>query len=775
MLPTLTRASRVLAQALGSVFNRCDVALSRWKAADGLRSNSRRATLEKLEDRTLMSTYYVSPSGNDNSSGTSVSSPWKSIGKVNSVTLHGGDSVLFQGGQTFYGSLNIGSKDSSSSQVIFGSYNGQATINSGKSNGATVLNASGIWFENLKFVGSPGSTPQSGINFEGYSAGSFYTNDKVDDCNISGYRTAGILVEGAYSNGGFNGLRITNSVIHDNVDSGIQTCSAADTSLINFYIGHNQVYNNYGDGYSVCTGSGIELGDVSNALVEYNTAYLNGSRGGNGGVGIWAYTANNVTFQYNESYDNISTRGMDGDGFDFDLDVSNSVMQYNYAFGNDGTGAQLDQWKTDNGFVNDIVRYNVFQDNGKLNKYGNLEVWGKVENAYLYNNTIFTTSSNSNAAIRIHNSTIPGLYVNGVHFINNIIDTTGGATLINIPEGEAQGAANLTFTGNVYWASGYTPVFIDGNKTLTSLAAWRSAGQETWGGTKYGIYADPKFDSANGGAVASVLSSVSNLVAAASGYKLQSSSPALSETSNIFSMYGVATGGHDFFNDTIASNATTVAGADQSSRAATSSATIAAASGSTSSSSSSSIGTAPSTNVSNLMGYDLGSVSSKGSNSSSSGSFTIKASGAGITGTSDQLRYDETSLTGDGSIIAKVSSSSSSSSTAQAGVMIRNVLSANSAEVSMLISPDAIASFESRGSTGGSTTTKAVADSGWDWIKLVRVSNTFIGYISSDGINWTMVSSATVATNSTVMVGLAVSAHLTGGTDTAVFSNVNIV
>ena len=67
------------------------------------------------------------------------------------------------------------------------------------------------------------------------------------------------------------------------------------------------------------------LGDVSNTVVEHNVAYLNGSKGGNGGVGIWAFSSDNVTIQYNESYDNKSTRGMDGDGFDFDADVSNSV------------------------------------------------------------------------------------------------------------------------------------------------------------------------------------------------------------------------------------------------------------------------------------------------------------------------------------------------------------------------------------------------------------------------------------------------------------------
>ncbi len=556
MLFSLMRSFRVLAE---SVSRSSTVVKPKRPSRAGL-------PIEPLENRTLMSTYFISPSGNDSNSGTSISKPWKSIGKVNSSSFHAGDNVLFQGGQTFYGQLNITSRDSGSGSapVIFGSYNGHATISSGKATGCWFYDASNIWIEGVNFVGTPGGSPQSGISFEGYNSHTYYTNDRVNGCDISGYCLAGILVEGAYTSGGFSGLQITNNIVHDNVDTGIYTCGAGNSGLQNFYIAYNQVYNNYGDGHSICTGSGIELGDVSNAMVEYNTAYLNGSRGGNGGVGIWAYTSNNVTFQYNESYDNKSTRGMDGDGFDFDLDVSNSVMQYNYAFNNDGTGAQLDQWKTDNGFTNNIVRYNVFQDNGRRNNYGNLEVWGKVLNSYLYNNVIYTTRgvAGNNSAIRVHNSTIPGLYVNGVHFVNNIIETTGGATLINITAGEAQGAKNLTFTGNVYWTNGYTPNFNDGRNTLHSLSAWRSAGQESWNGRQYGIFADPKFRNSDSG-YATPAASSSSLASAAAGYQLQAGSPALLETMSIDAMYGVNTGGKDFFGDSIAFNATTVAGADQ--------------------------------------------------------------------------------------------------------------------------------------------------------------------------------------------------------------------
>ncbi len=50
-------------------------------------------------------TYYVSPTGNDSNNGTSVSTPWQTITKVNQANLQSGDKVLFQRGGTFRGKI----------------------------------------------------------------------------------------------------------------------------------------------------------------------------------------------------------------------------------------------------------------------------------------------------------------------------------------------------------------------------------------------------------------------------------------------------------------------------------------------------------------------------------------------------------------------------------------------------------------------------------------------------------------------------------------------
>ncbi len=47
--------------------------------------------------------YYVSSSGNDANSGTSESSPWKTLNKVNSFTPKPGDQILFKRGDEWTG------------------------------------------------------------------------------------------------------------------------------------------------------------------------------------------------------------------------------------------------------------------------------------------------------------------------------------------------------------------------------------------------------------------------------------------------------------------------------------------------------------------------------------------------------------------------------------------------------------------------------------------------------------------------------------------------
>lgn len=67
-------------------------------------------------------TYYISPSGSDSNVGTSQTSPWKTISKVNTVSLLPGDQILFQRGGTFRGNLAITQSGTSANPIVISSY-----------------------------------------------------------------------------------------------------------------------------------------------------------------------------------------------------------------------------------------------------------------------------------------------------------------------------------------------------------------------------------------------------------------------------------------------------------------------------------------------------------------------------------------------------------------------------------------------------------------------------------------------------------------------------
>jgi len=68
-------------------------------------------------------TYYVSNTdGNDSNNGTSPSTPWKTISKVNTTSLSPGDSVLFKRGDTFYGTIIPHNSGTSGNPITYSSY-----------------------------------------------------------------------------------------------------------------------------------------------------------------------------------------------------------------------------------------------------------------------------------------------------------------------------------------------------------------------------------------------------------------------------------------------------------------------------------------------------------------------------------------------------------------------------------------------------------------------------------------------------------------------------
>ena len=167
---------------------------------------------------------------------------------------------------------------------------------------------------------------------------------------------------------------------------------------------------------------------------------------------------------------------------------------------------------------------------------------------------------------------------------------------------------------------------------------------------------------------------------------------------------------------------------------------------------------------------DVGAVAAVGAATSVNNSFTVSGSGSDVWGTADEFRFVYQQLTGDGSIVTKVSSIDNVNSWVKAGVMMRESLNANSRHAFMLVSPGKGLAFQRRTSTGGSSyNTSGGSGTSPYYVKLTRSGSTFKAQKSLDGSSWTTVGSQTISMASTIYVGLAVSSHVDGVLADAIF------
>ncbi|HEV2708507.1 MAG TPA: S8 family serine peptidase, partial [Pyrinomonadaceae bacterium] len=171
---------------------------------------------------------------------------------------------------------------------------------------------------------------------------------------------------------------------------------------------------------------------------------------------------------------------------------------------------------------------------------------------------------------------------------------------------------------------------------------------------------------------------------------------------------------------------------------------------------------------------DIGSVGYAGSASYASGSFSLQGSGADIWDTADGFRYVYQPWTGDGQIVARVASVGYTDAWAKAGVMIRESLTNNSRHASMFLTPGMGTAFQWRDTPGGYSGHVGSGGAAPVWVKLTRAGNSFSGYASADGVNWTLVGTAAIGMASTVYVGMAVTSHNNGALCAASFDNVGL-
>ncbi|MGB2866432.1 MAG: PA14 domain-containing protein [Sedimentisphaerales bacterium] len=166
------------------------------------------------------------------------------------------------------------------------------------------------------------------------------------------------------------------------------------------------------------------------------------------------------------------------------------------------------------------------------------------------------------------------------------------------------------------------------------------------------------------------------------------------------------------------------------------------------------------------------------------GTYTITATGADIWNEADEFHYAFKTLTGAGSIVAKVLSVDNTDPWAKAGVMIRETLGAGSKFAAVYITPGSGCSFQGRLDTDVAAvsdsavrTTEQQAIVAPYWVKLERdFAGNFRAYYSSNGSTWISMTwnPQNISMSATVYVGLAVTSHNNDETCEAKFSNVTI-
>jgi regulation of enolase protein 1 (concanavalin A-like superfamily) len=185
-------------------------------------------------------------------------------------------------------------------------------------------------------------------------------------------------------------------------------------------------------------------------------------------------------------------------------------------------------------------------------------------------------------------------------------------------------------------------------------------------------------------------------------------------------------------------------------------------------------------------GQDIGAVSAAGSSygdsSETSGAptlnFTVTGSGADIWGTSDAFQFTYTSMSGDFSITAHITSVQNVNAWTKAGLMIRDGLSPGAVHGSFFATPSTTkgTAFQFRPSENGTSSNVTGPDFAPPvWLKLVRRGPTITAYYRHSITDlWSMLQYQVFdgGLSDTLQVGFAVSSHVDGTLATANFEDV---
>jgi Chitobiase/beta-hexosaminidase C-terminal domain/Right handed beta helix region/DUF5010 C-terminal domain len=377
----------------------------------------------------LGATYYVDSSGgNDGNNGTTQSTPWQSLTKVDATTFSPGDQILFKCGDVWTGVLSPKGSGSSGSPIVVGNY-GSGALPLIQGNGvANTVSFSGqqYWdvtnLEITNHAGSAGNRRGVGVSSGDHIHIMGCTIDNVT--GMVGQDLTSKTTGGIYVNAAATDLVIDSCLIHDVSNQGIALDGGPFSNLM---ISNNTIYN-------VTKNAMIIRFTNSTCNVEYNVVHNTATA--LSGNSIYNTNSSGGVFSHNEGYLNVTPIVQDGEMYDADIGSSNTVWEYSYSHDNNFGLMMYDS----NGTSGIIVRYNISQNDkggGRGIIYFNYPLGGTS----VYNN-VFYVAAGMNSNILLTNAANH----HTLSFENNIIYNNSTASTYSINAGDA-----TTFSHNLFF------------------------------------------------------------------------------------------------------------------------------------------------------------------------------------------------------------------------------------------------------------------------------------------------------------------------------------
>jgi len=402
-------------------------------------------------------TYYVdSVQGNDANDGKSGGRAWQSLNHINAGEFGIGDKILLKVGSSWQGFLAPGGSGTATLPIVLSSYGDGPkpkidaqgwylstlylfNVEGWEVNNLDIANTSKVRVPNLTGVQ---------VRLEDFGTAHHIQLKNLDIHDVSGSL---VKAEGggsgiSCSNGGskvksrFDGLLIEGCHLQRTDRNGITM--GGNWSRVDWYPSlHVIIRNNLLEDIG---GDGIVPIGTDGTLIEHNVLHGGRQRCDDYAAGIWPWSCDNTTIQFNEVSGMKGTR--DGQGYDCDWNCRNTLFQYNYSHNNDGgfmlicnDGTSKMPWNIGN--VGSIIRYNISQNDGERL----FHITGPCRDTQIYNNTFYVGKDKDIHAV------LPGdwggAFADNTRFPNNLFYVEGKAKF------DFGGMTNTVFENNVFWGN----------------------------------------------------------------------------------------------------------------------------------------------------------------------------------------------------------------------------------------------------------------------------------------------------------------------------------